>query len=182
MSLAQPYSYWQGNFNVMTSNSQWPAPDPYQLVIPAARRFDDSYVRSLWSAQLSYQSPGTNTAYGWWGQAQVRLVVAEDPQALATVSDISDDDPLTLGWKPLTPRWQPMVTGGNNYQVVWTTGHEPLILRTRRDFVDAGHFPQICAGLFAFDQNGLFALTETGGKILRAQITGRVLWQSSQAP
>jgi hypothetical protein len=182
VSLARPYYYWSEWREATSSNSQWPIGDPYVGIAPALRANDDTYVRSVVSAQLMYSSPGTMTVYSWWATAQMRLVVSEDPQALATPSDIGDNDPLTLGYRQMNPRWYPSVAGGTNYIVVWDTGPEPLTLRTRRDFVDAGHRPQILASIFAYDFNGMFALTESGGKLIRLQITGRSLWESSVPP
>lgn len=182
MTLSKPYYYWTEVRDATTSNSQWPVGDPFVSVAPARRANDDTYIRSVWSAQLMYSSPGTLTTYYWWGGAQVRLVVAEDPQALATPSDIGDEDPFTLGFRSMHPRWYPSPAGGTNYMVVWDTGPAELVLRTNRDFIDAGHFPQIVSGLFASDQAGFFSLTESGGKIIRVQVTARVLWASDVPP
>lgn len=181
MSHAKPYYYWSEARFVTTSNSQWVLGGPTLVAVPALRENDDTYVRSVWSARLTYYSPGTGTTYGWWGAADVRLVISSDPQALETPSDIGDNDQLTLGYTPMYPTWTAGYQGTNTYMVDWTTSRKPLELSTRRDFVDAGHRPQVLASIFAFDQNGFFALLESGGKIVRAQIQGRVLWESSNS-
>jgi len=179
VSLAQPFSYWSEARLWTTNNSQFHPADGTTVVVPALRNNDDSYVRSLWTAQFSYYSPGTATTYGWWGGAGVRLVINSDPQALVTPSDVGDNDPLTLGYAMMTPRWYPVKGTANSYMVVWTTGDTPFMLRTRRDFVDAGHRPQILATLFTADQYGMFALLESGAAAVRCQISGRALWNSS---
>jgi len=182
MTLAQPYYYWSEVRLATSSNSQWPIGDPLSTPATALRANDDSYVRSHWTAQLMYSSPGTATVYSWWATAQVRLVIANDPQAFNTPSDVGVNDPFTLGYAQMNPRWYPSPAGGTNYVVVWDTGPTPFKLLTGRSYVDAGHRPQIVAAIFAYDFNGMFALTESGGKLIRAQITGRSLWASSQPP
>jgi hypothetical protein len=179
VSHLRPYYYWSEVRVATSSNSQWPYPDPLTGVSRALRENDDTYVRSKWAARLSYISPGTASVPGWWGFAQVRLVISEDPQAVDTPSDVGDNDPLTLAFTDLQPRWWPIRGSSTSYLLDWVTEPTGVIHQTRRDFVDAGHKPQILASIFAYDQNGMFGLSGETAPLLRAQITGRVLWEST---
>lgn len=179
MSLAQPYYYWSEARLWTTNNSQFDPADGTTVAVPALRENDDSYVRSEWTAQFSYYSPGTSTTYGWWLGARVLLVVNNDPQALVTPSDIGDNDRLTMGYTRLIPRYAPVQGTANSYGVVWDTGPYPFRLKTGRKYVDAGHRPQVLATLMTADQYGFFALLESGAASVRCQIDGRVLWASS---
>lgn len=179
MSHLKPYYYWSELRTQTSSNSQWPYPDPLVGVVKALRENDDTYVRSKWAARLSYASPGTGSVPSWWGFASVRLVVSEDPQALATPSDVSDNDPFTLAFTDLQPRWWPIRGSATTYLLDYVTEPTGVIHQTRRDFVDAGHKPQILASLFAYDQNGVWGLGMESAALIRAQITGRVLWEST---
>lgn len=179
MTLAQPYYYWSEARLWTTNNSQFHPADGTTVAVPALRENDDTYIRSLWTAQFSYYSPGTGTTYGWWQGARVLLVVSSDPQALVTPSDIGGNDPLTLGWGRLRPRYDKLQGTATTYGVTWSLEESPLRLNTARSFVDAGHRPQILATLFTEDQYAFFATLEASAAAVRCQIDGRVLWASS---
>lgn len=179
MSIRQPYYYWAEAFLWTTSNVQFDPVDGTTIGVAAERENDDSYVRSEWSAQFSYYSPGTSTAYGWWMGARVLLVISNDPQALVAPVDIGGESPLTLGYVRLVPHWYPIKGTANSYGVVWSTGAEPFRLKTGRSYVDAGHRPQVNATIFASDQYGIFSGLESSAGAARVQIDGRVLWAST---
>jgi hypothetical protein len=179
VSHLKPYYYWSELRTQTSSNSQWPYPDPLVEHVQALRENDDTYVRSKWAARLSYVSPGTASVPGWWGFASVRLVISSDPQALDTPDDVSANNPLTLAFTDMQPRWWPIRGSATSYMIDWVTEPGGVVHQTRRDFVDAGHKPQILASIFAYDQNGIFGLSTESAALLRVQITGRVLWEST---
>ena len=178
MSLLRPHYYWtEGRFDT-TSNSQFPSVAPLQTRTPATRRDDDEYVRSVWSAQVSYTSDGTNSTFGWWTQAAVRLVVSWDPFNAASPSDVGDDDPLTLGYAELFPqRFQLDVSP--HYSVVWAPVENNLKLRTARLGAGLGTLPGLIGSLWYYSQYGAWSGTFEASQIKRARITSRVLWASS---
>lgn len=180
MSLVRPYYYWTEVKLALTSNTQFPAAAPVKVNKQATRRDDDEYVRSIWHARLSYVSDLSDPVVGWWGQAQVRLVVCWDPQNLNTPTDIGTNDPHHLGFMGMNPRYVPWVDG-TAYQVDWDMDGSQLVLDTSRLGTGLGIKPGVIAALYYADQNGFFAGVEAAS-IRRAQITGRILWASSQAP
>jgi hypothetical protein len=181
VSHLRPYNYWSEARTLTTSNTQWTVPAPFVTAVPALRRNDDTYVRSKWAARVSYRSDGTGTNFGWWGAVAMRLVISSDPQALAAPFDVGDNDPLTLAFTDMQPRFWRIPGPTDGYLVDWVTEPTGVIHQTRRDYVDAGHPPQVTAALYWFDPaNFLSKLAETA-PIIRTQITGRVLWESSQA-
>lgn len=179
MSLI-PYKYWREYRLATTSNSQFPTVAPKILSKQATRTDTDVYLRSVFSAQLAITSDGSNAVWGWWGQAQVRLVVSWDPSNAGTPSDIGDNDPFTLGYRQMNPRRFQLSTG-DGYEVVWTTGDTPLVLTTARDGLGGGIKPAVIASLWYYDQNGFFGRSAESSIIERCQITGRVLWGSTSA-
>ena len=182
MTLARPYYYWTEVREALTSNSQFQVVAPTQTETYATRRDDDLYVRSLWHARLSYSSPGTSPVLGWWGQAQVRLVVTWDPENLQAPSDIGDDDPNTLGFMGMNPRVTGWTSAFNPYQVDWDMDGSQLELETQRLGHGVGVLPGVIASLYYYDQNAFFTGVAESASLRRLQVTGRVLWASSQAP
>lgn len=182
MSLAKPYMYWSEARFISTGNGQWTIPGPLVVPVPALRANDDTYVRSKFEARVAYFSPNTSSLKSWWRSADVRLVVSEDPQALATPSDVGDDDPLTLAFEQMWPEVWDTTAMGSSYMVEWRTPPGGVVHRTRRDFVDAGHLPQILASMFWFDQSGFLGLIAEPTATIRAQVIGRSLWESSVHP
>lgn len=180
MTLFRPYYYWVEVRTDTTSNSQFPSAAPKVAECQAIRRDDDQYIRSEWSAQVSYHSDGTNTAYGWWAQAAVRLVVSWDPDHLLTPSDVGDQDPLTLGFYELFPE-RFTADGSDHYTVVWSPKPANLRLHTSRTGLGVGVKPSVLGSLWYYSQYGGWGAFESGG-IKRLRITGRVLWASSDAP
>jgi len=181
MSLARPYYYWTEDRTFTSSNSQFPAVAPYVVTHTALRRDDDQYVRSIWSARVSYLSPGTHTTYGWFGSASVRLVVSWDPNDLVSPSDVGDDDPLTLGFQELQPRRWPLVTSPQ-YLIDWTSPVGDLTLETARNGLGVGVRPNVLGSIFYIDLDSMFSGAAESGSIRRLQMESRVLWASSQAP
>jgi len=180
VSLARPYYYWAEVRTDTTSNSQFPSAAPKVSEVQALRRDDDEYVRSVWSAQVSYHSDGTATTYGAWAQAAVRLVVSWDPEHMLNPSDVGDNDPLTLGYTELFPE-RFTADGSAHYTVVWSPKPSNLYLQTARLGHGVGVLPSVLGSLWYYSQYGLWGAYEAGG-IKRLRITGRVLWASSQAP
>ena len=178
MSLARPYYYWNELLTHTSSNGQWTFPPPLVETVPALRENDDTYVRSIWEARVTYFSPATSTLYSWFRDADVRLVISEDPQAVATPSDVGDNDPFTLAFKQMEATRWPLQSGSNTYMIDWTTRGQ-VIHKTRRDFIDAGHKPQILASIFSIDQNSFLNLLAEPTATVRVQIQGRVLWEST---
>jgi hypothetical protein len=181
VTLARPYYYWNEVRRALTSNTQFQAVTPTFGRVPALRRDDDLYVRSIWHARLSYVSDLSNPVVGWWGQAQVRLVVSWDPENLNTPSDIGDDDPLTLGFMGLNPRYS-VWPDASAYQVDFDMDGSQLILDTSRLGDGVGVLPGLLYSMYYYDQNGFFSGVAEPSSIRRLQVTGRVLWASSQAP
>ena len=179
MSLARPHYYWVEVRTDTTANSQFPSVAPKVAEVQATRRDDDEYVRSVWSAQVSYSSDGSNTQYGWWAQAAVRLVVSWDPQHLLSPSDVGDNDPLTLGFTELFPERFALDTDPH-YAVVWSPKPSNLYLQTARLGLGEGVKPSVLGSLWYYSQYGGWGAFETTG-IKRLRITGRVLWASSAA-
>lgn len=181
MSLTRPYNYWSEISVFSTSNTEW-APDiPTNYAVPALRANDDTYVRSRWEARVAYYSPATNPTYSWWASSTVRLVICLDPQAIQEPADVGDNNVFTLAWCDMQPRRWPLPSPANAYMIDWVTEPGGVIHQTRRDFIDAGHKPQVLAALFASDANGfLEKVTEPTAQI-RYQISGRVLWESTQS-
>jgi hypothetical protein len=166
MTLARPHYYWNEVRRALTSNTQFQAVTPTFGRVPALRRDDDLYVRSVWHARLSYVSDLSNPVVGWWGQAQVRLVIGWDPANADSPSDIGDNDPLTLGFMGMNPRYS-VWPDASAYQVDW-------------DMEGIGVLPGLIYSVYYYDQNGFFAGTAEASSIRRLQVTGRVLWASSQ--
>ena len=178
VSLLRPNYYWVETRLDTTSNSQFPSVAPIEHRVAATRNDDDEYVRSVWSAQVSYTSDGTNTTYGWWTQAAVRLVVSWDPDGFDTPSDVGDDDPLTLGYAELFPQ-RFVLDASPHYSVVWAPVENNLKLRTGRVGAGAGTLPGVIGSLWYYSQYGAWSSTFEASQIKRARITGRVLWASS---
>jgi hypothetical protein len=178
VSLLRPHYYWNEIRTDTTSNSQIPAIAPYVSESRALRNADDEYVRSVWSAQMSMTSDGTNTTYGWWAQATVRLVISWDPQHLLDPSDVGDNDPLTLGFMELFPQ-RVQLDASPHYTVVWTPHARNLILQTPRVGLGEGVNPSVLASMWYYSQYAGFSSSFESSSIRRLRITGRVLWASS---
>ena len=181
MSLARPYYYWTEVREALTSNAQFQVVTPTLKSVQATRRDDDQYVRSVWHSRLSYVSDLSNPVVGWWGQAQVRLVITWDPQHLGSPSDIGANDPHTLGFIGLNPRYS-VWPDASAYQVDWDSDGRQLELETARNGLGEGVRPAVIASMYYYDQNGFFSGAAEPSSIRRLQVTGRVLWASSQAP
>jgi hypothetical protein len=173
----RPYYYWTENRTDTTSNSQMPAIAPYTAIVSATREDDDEYVRSIWTAQLSIVSDGTNTTYGWWAQAAVRLVISWDPEDQQTPSDVGDNDPLTLGFCDLFPARYALDTSPH-YSVVWKPQENGIILETARAGDGVGVKPQLLGNLYYYSQYAGFSSSFESSQIRRIRMTGRVLWRS----
>jgi hypothetical protein len=173
VSLVRPYYYWREVRTDTTSNSQFPSVAPKVAEVQAQRRDDDEYIRSVWSAQVSYSSDGTNTTYGWWAQAAVRLVVGWH---LLDPSDVGDDDPLTLGFTELFPE-RFALDADPHYAVVWSPKPSNLYLQTARLGLGESVLPSVLGSLWYYSQYGGWGSFEATG-IKRLRITGRVLWAS----
>jgi hypothetical protein len=178
VSLLRPHYYWTETRTDTTSNSQFPSVAPYTAELRALRNADDEYVRSVWSAQVTYTSDGTNTTYGWWAQAAVRLVISWDPEHLLTPSDVGDNDPLTLGFMTLYPQ-RVQLDASPHYTVVWAPYARNLILQTPRLGLGEAVRPSVLASLWYYSQYGAWSSSFESTSIRRLQITGRVLWASS---
>lgn len=178
MSLLRPHYYWNELRFDSTSNSQFPSVAPITKRVPATRNDDDEYVRSVWSAQVSVTSDGTNTTYGWWAQAAVRLVIQWDPFNAMSPNDVGDDDPLTLGFYELFPD-RVQLDASPHYTVTWTPRPGNLVLQTGRLGAGLGTLPGVTASLWYYSQYGAWSGSFESSHILRARITGRVLWASS---
>lgn len=182
MSLARPYLYWSEARFISTSNGQWPSPGPLVVPVPALRANDDQYIRSRFEARVAYFSPNTSSLKSWWRSADMRLVISQDPQALATPSDVGDNDPFTLAFGQMWPEVWDTAAMGSSYMVEWRTQAQDVVHQTERSFVDAGHLPQILASVFWFDESGFLGLIAEPTASIRAQVIGRSLWASSVHP
>jgi len=175
-----PYKYWNELRTYTTSNSQFPSAAPLTKVVPALRTDSDVYLRSIWSATVRYFSPGTATTYPWWATAYVRLVISWDPENQQDPSDVGVDDPLTLGFVDLQPRYTKLLPT-DEYLIQWDLPENNIVLTTSRDGDGVGVKPQLLANLYYGDQNGFLSGTAESASLRRAQITGRVLWGSTAA-
>lgn len=179
----RPFYYWRGVRFSTTSNSQYTA-GFCAGTIAANRAVDDQYVRSMWWAELSYGSDGTGGGPpSWWSSANVYF--------LAQFSDIpglTHPDPLVSGEPDDRIAMSGMIPDRNEnvqftpaYTVNWSMSRDGLFTEGRKTGTGIT-FPYVVYGVSAQDYNGYFALAAEPGGIIRCNIWGRVLWQSSVGP
>ncbi len=179
MSLI-PFKYFTGVRTFTTVNSTVPSVAPFTTSSQAERTDTDVYLRSIWMATFRYSSTGSATPLDWWATSYVRLVITWDPQNLGDAFDVSDENPLTLGFVDLIPRYY-AIPGGTGYVLVWSMPDGPLILQTQRDGLGESVKPAVLASLFYGDQNGFLSGGAESSRKERLQITGRVLWGSTSS-
>lgn len=174
--MDKPYRYWTSMRIFTTSNAQMPPAEVPTYQSLAVRSDTDTAMRSIWWAEVSYRCSNPDGALeGWWSAAWARLVINFDPLGSVEPSDISEDNPATMGFADLQPRYVATPTAGH-YVVQWESPPQGLDLHGARAGYGDGTKPGVLASMFLFDQNGVWGGSADPTAQRRLRIAGRVLW------
>lgn len=176
------YRYWTGGVLWTTANDQMPIGSTVTIPVSASRGTDDTVLRAIAFAQVTYRSKGTNALIeGWWSAADVRLVLTHDKAGTRDPLDIDGEDPRILGWANLDPSYYATQTA-NHYVTTFKGPPAGLDVHGERKGGEAEILPAVLGTLFYYDQNGVFAgVTEPTGE-RRARLGLRVLWGTDVPP
>lgn len=178
MSAAGFY-YWTTITSEDDDESSLSTVSPLVNISAATHQPHDTFIRAiLWPSLGVTVGPGSPLPpLDWLAAATVDYLYYFDSVQAFTAVNITDENPLTLGFQRLNLTTRPG-TAANTYEALWQGAPEGLTIRGKRQGFDDVILPGFSAQRWVSDNHGVWDNFAHYSAVFSSRLVGRVLWFS----
>lgn len=175
---AEGFYYWTTLTSEDDDETSLSTLSPLVNLSAATQKPDDTFIRAImWPSLGVTVGPTSLPPLDWLAAACVDYLYYFDSVQLFTPVNLTDENPLTIGFQRLNLTVRPG-TAANTYEALWQGPPQGLNLEGKRKGFDASILPAFSAQRWVSDNHGVWDNFAHYGATFSSRCIGRVLWFS----